>query len=188
MAGFELTPEEIKLFFEEAVEQLQHMEESLIALEEDPETPELLSGIFRAAHTLKGGAATAGFDNVARLTHVMESLLDLVRQGEAEMSTELADRLLEGVDILRACLIAIDQQGTEDGVEVSGAIESLTEWMDALTGVPVAAAATSMTASDSGTQPDGDASGDVSPTWGLVVKIASDAAMPSVRAYQALLA
>lgn len=184
MAGFELTPEEIKLFFEEAVEQLQHMEESLIALEEDPETPELLSGIFRAAHTLKGGAATAGFDNVARLTHVMESLLDLVRQGEAEMTSELADRLLEGVDLLRACLIAIDQHGTEEGVDVSGAVDSLTEWMDALAEGASAGGADGL----SGTQGDarGGAGGEA--RWGVAITIAADAGMPSVRAYQALLA
>lgn len=54
MAGFELTPEEIKLFFEEAVEQIQLMEESLIALEEEPDSSELIQSIFRAAHTLKG--------------------------------------------------------------------------------------------------------------------------------------
>ena len=85
MAGYELTPEEIKLYLEEANEQLQIMEETLIALEEDPANAGLIQEIFRAAHTLKGGSATAGFDNVARLTHSMESLLDLVRQGEREM-------------------------------------------------------------------------------------------------------
>lgn len=185
MAGFELTPEEIKLFFEEAVEQIQLMEESLIALEEEPDSPELIQSIFRAAHTLKGGAATAGFDNVARLTHVMESLLDLVRQGEAEMSTEMADRLLQGVDVLRASLVAIDQNGTDEGVDVSAAIDSLTELMDALTEAPVAAASAAVREPE--TQPADDAPDEASPTWGLVVKIAPDAPMPAVRAYQALL-
>src|SRR5690606_40452471 len=113
MAGYELTPEEIKLFLEEAQEQLQIMEETLIALEEDPDNPALIQEIFRAAHTLKGGSATAGFDNVARLTHAMESLLDLVRQGQRTMSTEIADALFDGVDLLRRFLEAIAQHCDE---------------------------------------------------------------------------
>lgn len=192
MAGFELTPEEIKLFFEEAVEQIQLMEESLIALEEEPDSSELIQSIFRAAHTLKGGAATAGFENIARLTHVMESLLDLVRQGEAEMSTELADRLFEGVDVLRASLMAIDQKGTDEEVDVARAINSLTELLDAMTAGPAAGgarakAAASATTNEPEPRPAGDTAEEAKPTWGLVVKIAPDAPMPAVRAYQALL-
>lgn len=190
MAGFELTPEEIKLFFEEAVEQIQLMEESLIALEEEPDSSELIQSIFRAAHTLKGGAATAGFDNIARLTHVMESLLDLVRQGEAEMSTELADRLFEGVDVLRAGLVVIDQKGTDAEVDVTQAINSLTELMEMLTAGPGTASAGASAAAEATKAPEApsaDGAAEASPAMGLVIKIAPDAAMPAVRAYQALL-
>lgn len=127
MAGYELTPEEIKLFLEEAQEQLQIMEETLIALEEDPDNPALVQEIFRAAHTLKGGSATAGFDNVARLTHAMESLLDLVRQGERAMSTEIADPLFDGVDLLRRCLEAIAREGDASQVDVEFHISALEE-------------------------------------------------------------
>ena len=127
MAGYELTPEELKLYLEEAHEQLQIMEERLIALEEDPRNPSYIQEVFRAAHTLKGGSATAGFDNVARLMHAMESLLDQVRQGEREMSSDIADALFEGVDLLRRCLAQISKVGNAEDVDVEPLIAALEE-------------------------------------------------------------
>ena len=107
MSEFELTPEEMKLFLEEAEEQLAVMEETLIQLEQDPGNTEMVQTIFRAAHTLKGGAATAGFANIAKLTHAMESLLDLVRQGQRQLSEEMTDQLLESVDWLKEALASV---------------------------------------------------------------------------------
>lgn len=113
MSDFELTPEEMKLFLEESEEQLATMEESLVALERDPANVELVQLIFRAAHTLKGGAATAGFDDIARLTHSMESLLDLVRQGKRELTAELADYMLDAVDLLKHGLSSVGSGAME---------------------------------------------------------------------------
>lgn len=202
MAGFELTPEEIKLFLEEANEQLQTMEERLIALEEDPGNPDYIQEIFRAAHTLKGGAATAGFDNVARLTHVMESLLDQVRQGEREMSADIADVLFEGVDHLRRCLSEISQKGDARGVDVEPIISVLEEQLEAenvspspqgpgkvrdRAQEPVAGAggeARNEPPVAAGDQPAREEAGGL---FVIEAQIASEAAMSSVRAYQVLL-
>lgn len=195
MAGFELTPEEIKLFIEEASEQLQVMESGLLSLEDDPESRELVQEIFRAAHTVKGGAATAGFTNVAELTHAMESLLDLVRQGKARMSPELGDRLLQGVDALRECLAAIEKSGTADEVDTSGAIASLAEGYRIAAGegeLPAAPPGTATAArQERASRPDpgeGEGRGQTPPAAGVLVKISPEALMPAVRAYQVLLA
>ena len=83
MSTFELTPEEMELFLTESAEQVDTMEELLVTLEKGTD-PDAVSAIFRAAHTLKGGAATAGMEQTARLTHALESLLDQVRNGQRE--------------------------------------------------------------------------------------------------------
>lgn len=183
MAGFELTPEEIKLFIEEASEQLQVMEGGLLALEDDPESMELVQEIFRAAHTVKGGAATAGFANVAELTHAMESLLDLVRQGKARMSPEIGDCLLQGVDVLRECLAAIERSGSADQVDTSAAIAVLQEGIRIASGeeAPAAAIPGKPRSAESAKGAGGE-------TVGVVVRISPEALMPAVRAYQVLLA
>lgn len=184
MAGFELTPEEIKLFIEESSEQLQIMEGGLLSLEDDPENLELVQEIFRAAHTVKGGAATAGFANVAELTHAMESLLDLVRQGKTRMTPELGDCLLRGVDVLRECLAAIEQSGTADEVDTTQAMALLAEGLELASGAGGSPPAP--VERDARAQEKGAGSGDG--RVGLLVKISPEAPMPAVRAYQVLLA
>ena len=74
-----MTDDDIKVFLVEADEQLQFLEDGLLALEQSSDDPEVIAQIFRAAHTLKGSSATLGHDKMARLTHSMESALDLVR-------------------------------------------------------------------------------------------------------------
>lgn len=113
----ELSPEELELFINESTEMVDTMEELLVDLETGAD-PEALAAIFRAAHTLKGGAATAGMTRMAQLTHALESLLDLVRSGQRTVDADIVDALLEAVDVLRRCLAAVEQEGTDSGVEV----------------------------------------------------------------------
>lgn len=93
-----------QVFFEESLEGLQAMEEGLLALDAGSRDPELVHTIFRAAHSIKGGAATFGFDDVAAFTHVAESLLDEVRGGRREIDAQISDLLLQAVDCLRQML------------------------------------------------------------------------------------
>ncbi|MGQ9677478.1 MAG: chemotaxis protein CheA, partial [Chloroflexota bacterium] len=95
------SPDDLKVFLEEAYEQLQLMDADLIALEKAGPEPQLLQEIFRAAHTLKGSSASIGHTRMAELTHAMESALDGVRQGRIGVTTELIDLLLESLDALR---------------------------------------------------------------------------------------
>ncbi|MGS0999752.1 chemotaxis protein CheA [Rhodanobacter sp. UC4451_H18] len=93
-----------KTFFEESLEGLDAMEAALLALDSGATDHELVHTIFRAAHSIKGGAATFGFAEVAAFTHVAESLLEEVRSERRGVDGELIDLLLRSVDCLRAML------------------------------------------------------------------------------------
>ena len=97
---FELDDEDLKLFCEEADEQIELLDVSLVQLEGEPD-PDLVQQIFRAAHTLKGSSATIGHKKMANLTHAMETVLDAVRQGRKSPTSEMVDALLAGLDALR---------------------------------------------------------------------------------------
>lgn len=99
-----------KTFFEESLEGLDAMEAALLALDSGQTDAELVHTIFRAAHSIKGGAATFGFADVAAFTHVAESLLDEVRSARRGVDEELIDLLLRSVDGLRA-MLARSRQG-----------------------------------------------------------------------------
>ena len=93
-----------KTFFEESLEGLDAMETALLALDSGSTDHELVHTIFRAAHSIKGGAATFGFADVAAFTHVAESLLEEVRSERRAVDGPLIDLLLRSVDCLRAML------------------------------------------------------------------------------------
>lgn len=97
---FELDDDDLKLFCEEADEQIELLDSSLVQLEGEPD-PELVQQIFRAVHTLKGSSATIGHKKMASLTHAMETVLDAVRQGRRAPSSDVVDALLAGLDALR---------------------------------------------------------------------------------------
>lgn len=93
-----------KTFFEESLEGLDAMEAALLALDSGSTDSELVHTIFRAAHSIKGGAATFGFTDVAAFTHVAESLLEEVRSERRGVDEQLIDLMLRSVDCLRAML------------------------------------------------------------------------------------
>ncbi len=101
------------VFLEESAEHLDDIEHLLMAL--DPEQPEIedLNCIFRAAHSIKGGAGIFGFDALISVTHVMENLFDLARQGQFNISQKVVDDLLVVVDTLRRLL---DAYGSNEAV------------------------------------------------------------------------
>ncbi|WP_374011593.1 chemotaxis protein CheA [Pseudoxanthomonas koreensis] len=91
-------------YFEESREGLDAMEAGLLALEGGSLDPEVVNSVFRAAHSIKGGAATFGFDKMAALTHVLETLLDEIRAGKRALAASALDAMLGSVDVLRALL------------------------------------------------------------------------------------
>lgn len=101
-----------QIFFEEAGENLDQMEQMLLALDVEAAEDEELNAIFRCAHSIKGGAATFGFADVAELTHQAESLLDKLRRHELKPTTAMVDVLLESSDALRGQLAAHQGSGS----------------------------------------------------------------------------
>jgi two-component system, chemotaxis family, sensor kinase CheA len=92
-------------FFEEAVEALSQVENGLLALDKpDGDTHEIVNDVFRAAHSIKGGAATFGLLAVAELAHAAETLLERVRSGQLAPNAQVTGLLLESVDVLRVLL------------------------------------------------------------------------------------
>ncbi|MFO7172353.1 MAG: chemotaxis protein CheA [Bacillota bacterium] len=99
---FDASPEDIRVFLDEAEELIQIMEEEILRLERDPQDAEALRELFRAAHTLKGSSATLGHRPMAEVTHGMENLLDRIRKGQLAVSTEIVDALFACLDVLKA--------------------------------------------------------------------------------------
>ena len=100
-------------FFDEAQEHLDEMERLLLAVDLANPDADDLNAIFRAAHSIKGGSATFGFADMAELTHVLESLLDLVRNGKMVLSNDIVEASLHAGDVIREQL-----RGHHEGVDV----------------------------------------------------------------------
>ncbi|MBV6273152.1 chemotaxis protein CheA [Alcaligenaceae bacterium CGII-47] len=102
-------------FFDEADELLNDMEQLLLGLDIDNPNQEDLSGIFRAAHSIKGGAGTFGcFERLAETTHILENLLDLIRRGEMPLHKDMIDIFLETKDVLTEQVAAYRGGGQPD--------------------------------------------------------------------------
>lgn len=87
-------------FFEEAEELLEDMEKHLLDLDVDAPDNELLHAIFRAAHSIKGGAGAFGFTRLQETTHLFENLLDFARHGQLQLRTDMVDFFLQTKDVL----------------------------------------------------------------------------------------
>ena len=140
MAGIDLSQFHA-VFFEEAGENLQRMEQLLLALDVAHADDEALNAIFRCAHSIKGGAATFGFADTAELTHEMETLLDRLRRHELAPTTAMVDTLLAAGDALAAQL-ARHQSGNGEAVDTR---RLLADIRAAVSGASVARAATPTT-------------------------------------------
>ncbi len=113
-----------EIFFEEAGENLDQMEQMLLDLDLETADDEELNAIFRCAHSIKGGGATFGFADVAELTHQMESLLDKLRRHELKPSSPMVDVLLESSDALRS-LLARHQGSDAPAPETASLVERI---------------------------------------------------------------
>ncbi|SEP72560.1 two-component system, chemotaxis family, sensor kinase CheA [Ectothiorhodospira magna] len=101
-----------QVFFEEAAEHLAQMESLLLELDVETADKEMLNAIFRAAHSIKGGAGTFGFSDMAQVTHVLETLLDRLRKQELKPTTAMVDAFLDAGDVLKAQLAAHQEGDT----------------------------------------------------------------------------
>ncbi len=184
---FDLDDDDLKLFLEEAEEQIELLDQSLVQLEGEPD-PALVQRIFRAAHTLKGSSATIGHKKMASLTHAMETVLDAVRQGRRAPTSDVVDALLAGLDALRVLANEVVTR-VDSGVETERLEADL---MAVLDGEAPALAPADVAAPPVYRVP----AGVLEPFWEDIeqghgisfvdVAIASDCQLPSIRCYQVL--
>jgi two-component system chemotaxis sensor kinase CheA len=112
------------MFLEESIDNLQTLNESLLQLEQNPDDINKLNEIFRVAHTIKGMAATMGFNHMAELTHKMEDVLSKFREGELKVNQKVVTVLFECLDNLETMVNNISE-GSNENVEISGIIKEL---------------------------------------------------------------
>ncbi|HRH73408.1 MAG TPA: Hpt domain-containing protein, partial [Zoogloea sp.] len=95
-----------QVFFEEAAEHLASMEALLLAIDPGAPDPEEVNALFRAAHSIKGSSGTFGFQDMMEVTHILETMLDRVRKGEAPLTDDMVDASLVAGDVLKNLLAA----------------------------------------------------------------------------------
>ena len=103
-----------QVFFEESYEGLDVMESALLNMDVSSTDAETINEIFRAAHSIKGGSGTFGFTAIAEFTHVVETLLDLIRSDQIEMQREYIDLFLKSVDCIRTMIQELEQGQVPD--------------------------------------------------------------------------
>ena len=110
-----------QVFFEESAELLEEMERLLLELDVAQPAMDDLNAIFRTAHSIKGGSATFGFNEITETTHILESLLDKLRNGELQLLREMVDVFLKSVDVIRMQLAGRQFESEVD----TGAVEAI---------------------------------------------------------------
>ncbi len=106
-----INSEYLDVFIDESQEHLQAINDNLLKLENEPDDLSIVGEIFRSAHTLKGMAATMGFEDLAHLTHNMENVLDLIRNHKLQATSAVLDGVFAAVDDLEAMVVDISSGG-----------------------------------------------------------------------------
>lgn len=114
----------LDMFIEESKEHLQAINSNLLLLENDPSSIQIVNEIFRSAHTLKGMAATMGFEDMASLTHETENVLDLIRNHKLQINSDFMDVIFQSVDLLEGMVYNIIDGG-DGAADVSAPVAKL---------------------------------------------------------------
>lgn len=102
----------LEVFIDESKEHLQAVNDHLLKLEKNPHDLAIVNEVFRSAHTLKGMAATMGYQDLASLTHQMENVLDAIRNEKIQVDAGVLDVVFDSVDDLEAMVVDISEGGT----------------------------------------------------------------------------
>jgi two-component system, chemotaxis family, sensor kinase CheA len=131
--------ESLQIYIIESRDLLQQMEEALLTLEQNPEDEEKINAIFRAAHTIKGSAGLFGLDFIISFTHVAESVLDKVRNGQIPVTEEVVALFLEVGDFISK-LIDHVAEGTKPDADTMVVNDGLINRLNVYLGAPPATA------------------------------------------------
>ncbi len=121
------------VFAQEAREQLAAMEDGLLRMEQGSQDGDTLNAIFRAAHTIKGAAGVVEIHHIEKFTHILENLLDKLRNGELQVSSEMITALLKGCDHIGALLDRVDQGMLDEEPAVAAAGEEIASLLRSFT-------------------------------------------------------
>lgn len=123
------TNQYLEMFLDESKEHLQACNEHLLELEKNPEDLTIVNEVFRAAHTLKGMSATMGYEDIADLTHIMENVLDAIRNEKLQVTAEMLDVVFESVSYLDEMVQDIEAGGTgkKDVTEIVAQLNRIEE-------------------------------------------------------------
>jgi len=114
----------LDMFIEESKEHLQAINSNLLLLESDPDNIQIVNEIFRSAHTLKGMAATMGFEDMASITHEAENVLDLIRNHKLKINSDIMDVIFQSVDLIESMVHNIIEGGN-GSADVSAPVTKL---------------------------------------------------------------
>src|SRR5919199_1011448 len=129
-ARVEAIDEIVAEFVVESHENLDQLDRDLLALEQDPSSREVLAGVFRTIHTIKGTSGFLAFHRLEDLTHVGENLLSRLRDGRIALTDARSTALLQMVDAIRGLLAEIEATGSEgeaDDAELIATLSALLE-------------------------------------------------------------
>ncbi len=112
-------------FLVESFELIEQLDQDLVELESRPKDLELLNGIFRVAHTVKGASSFLNFDVLTHLTHHMEDVLNKARHGDLIIDANVMDVILESIDLMKALLVTIRDTSSDAGIEVGECVIKL---------------------------------------------------------------
>src|SRR5690348_11655411 len=120
----------VEEFLVESHENLDQLDTDLVALEQEPESRERLSSIFRTIHTIKGTSGFLAFNRLEEVTHVGENMLSRLRDGELALTPSRTSVLLQMVDTVRSLLASIEASGGEGSVDVSAVVAAISAAME----------------------------------------------------------
>lgn len=119
-----------EVFFEESSELLAEMEACLLELDVNSPDMEDMNAIFRAAHSIKGGAGTFGFTDMTEMAHMLETLLDKLRKGELDVRSEMIDAFLKAGDVIKDQLAGHRGNGQADPAAAAAVREELSKFSE----------------------------------------------------------
>ncbi|QOY52582.1 hybrid sensor histidine kinase/response regulator [Candidatus Sulfurimonas baltica] len=112
-------------FLVESFELIEQLDQDLVELESRPNDLELLNGIFRVAHTVKGASSFLNFDVLTHLTHHMEDVLNKARHGDLVIDANIMDVILQSIDLMKSLLETIRDTSQDAGIDVSECVARL---------------------------------------------------------------
>ncbi len=161
-------------FISEAQEQIEHIEQLLLQLEDAPGDSELLNALFRCAHTVKGSAGIFGLDRVVAFTHHVETLLDLLREGRLALTPAISTLLLQCNDQLRSLIAQARGEDIAETAECLAERAALVERLQQAAGALPAAPAAASPAADAPAATTTAVAADGSRAWHVSAAFGAD--------------